>query len=208
MSFSKELHSSALSVALNISMIKTCFGCVCVRLSSQYFRFCFNVIFTVVDEGTSLQRCLQKRVTVATSFKDWWSVSVLTHPVKEQKTSVEGVKDKGETCADAQQQKTDESLQGHHLSAHYWAALWIPCFWYSALSLPSGKKPEGAMALYRTEGPFLHNISVSVSSEGGRSEKSFVLEVAGNLAGRPGQSTGQLLLNRCAINTFCLYRCL
>ncbi|XP_028289333.1 polycystic kidney disease 1 like 1 [Parambassis ranga] len=45
------------------------------------------------------------------------------------------------------------------------------------------------MAIYRTEGPFLHNISVSVSSEGGQSEKSFVLEVAGNLAGRPGQPT-------------------
>uniref|UniRef100_A0A3Q2XGK1 Polycystin 1 like 1, transient receptor potential channel interacting n=1 Tax=Haplochromis burtoni TaxID=8153 RepID=A0A3Q2XGK1_HAPBU len=43
---------------------------------------------------------------------------------------------------------------------------------------------DGSMALYRTEGPFLHNISVFTSPARLEAGKTFVIEVKGNLAGR------------------------
>lgn len=49
------------------------------------------------------------------------------------------------------------------------------------------------MALYRTEGPFLHNISVFTSPARLEAGKTFVIEVKGNLAGRSNQPPGQLL---------------
>ncbi|XP_044196388.1 polycystic kidney disease 1 like 1-like [Thunnus albacares] len=57
------------------------------------------------------------------------------------------------------------------------------------LYLPVGGG-KGNVALYRTEGPFLHSISVSTSPDRVHAGKTFVLEVSGNLAGRPKQPTG------------------
>ncbi|XP_042255201.1 uncharacterized protein LOC121888015 isoform X2 [Thunnus maccoyii] len=59
----------------------------------------------------------------------------------------------------------------------------------SVLYLPVGGG-KGNVALYRTEGPFLHSISVSTSPDRVHAGKTFVLEVSGNLAGRPNQPTG------------------
>lgn len=50
------------------------------------------------------------------------------------------------------------------------------------------------MALYRTEGPFLHSISLSASPDRVQAGKTFVVEVSGNLAGHPNQPTGKFLL--------------
>lgn len=50
------------------------------------------------------------------------------------------------------------------------------------------------MALYRTEGPFLHSISLCTNLDRVQAGKSFVVEVSGNLAGHTNQATGQLLL--------------
>ncbi|XP_072234365.1 polycystin-1-like protein 1 [Leuresthes tenuis] len=58
-----------------------------------------------------------------------------------------------------------------------------------------GNGRRGNVALYRSEGPFLHNISVSASSDRVQAGRTFVIKVFGNLAGRPGQPTGRLLLH-------------
>uniref|UniRef100_I3KAI3 Polycystic kidney disease 1b n=1 Tax=Oreochromis niloticus TaxID=8128 RepID=I3KAI3_ORENI len=55
------------------------------------------------------------------------------------------------------------------------------------------------MALYRTEGPFLHNISVFTSPARLEAGKTFVIEVKGNLAGRPNQPSGILGLSSQAL---------
>uniref|UniRef100_A0A3P8U3P9 Polycystic kidney disease 1a n=1 Tax=Amphiprion percula TaxID=161767 RepID=A0A3P8U3P9_AMPPE len=68
-------------------------------------------------------------------------------------------------------------------------------FFSSALYLlPIGNKQEGTVALYTTQGPFLHNFSVSASPQRVQAGESFVVEVSGNLARRPSQPTGKLLL--------------
>jgi len=51
------------------------------------------------------------------------------------------------------------------------------------------------VALYRTEGPFLHSVRLSAAPDRVQAGKTFVMEVSGNLAGRPDQPTGQLLLH-------------
>ncbi|XP_068438427.1 polycystin-1-like protein 1 [Clinocottus analis] len=61
----------------------------------------------------------------------------------------------------------------------------------SVLSLPVGGE-QGSVALYRTEGPFLHSVRLSTSPERVHAGKTFVLEVSGSLAGRPNQPTGIL----------------
>uniref|UniRef100_A0A3Q1FR14 Polycystin 1 like 1, transient receptor potential channel interacting n=1 Tax=Acanthochromis polyacanthus TaxID=80966 RepID=A0A3Q1FR14_9TELE len=60
--------------------------------------------------------------------------------------------------------------------------------------LPIGNQQEGSVALYTAEGPFLHNLSVSASPPRVQAGQTFVVEVSGSLAGRPGQPTGQLRL--------------
>ncbi|XP_076744692.1 polycystin-1-like protein 1 [Maylandia zebra] len=55
------------------------------------------------------------------------------------------------------------------------------------------------MALYRTEGPFLHNISVFTSPARLEAGKTFVIEVKGNLAGRSNQPPGILGLSSQAL---------
>lgn len=66
-------------------------------------------------------------------------------------------------------------------------------FFLSLLDLPVGCE-QGTVALYRTEGPFLHSISLSASPDRVQAGKTFVVKVSGNLAGRPNQPTGQFLL--------------
>ncbi|KAE8279963.1 Polycystic kidney disease 1 like 1 Protein abecobe [Larimichthys crocea] len=61
----------------------------------------------------------------------------------------------------------------------------------SVLSLPVGVGQE-SVALYRTEGPFLHSVRLSTSPDRVHAGKTFVVEVSGNLAGRPGQPSGIL----------------
>uniref|UniRef100_A0A3Q1IV35 Polycystic kidney disease 1b n=1 Tax=Anabas testudineus TaxID=64144 RepID=A0A3Q1IV35_ANATE len=51
------------------------------------------------------------------------------------------------------------------------------------LDLPVGCE-QGTVALYRTEGPFLHSISLSASPDRVQAGKTFVVKVSGNLAGR------------------------
>ncbi|KAM7390602.1 hypothetical protein PAMA_008670 [Pampus argenteus] len=63
------------------------------------------------------------------------------------------------------------------------------CLHEGMLYLPVGGG-KGTLALYRTEGPFLHSISLSTSPDRVHAGKTFVLEVSGNLAGRPNQPTG------------------
>lgn len=63
----------------------------------------------------------------------------------------------------------------------------------SDVSLPVGGG-QGTVALYRTEGSFLHSVSLSTSPDRVRAGKTFALGVSGNLAGRPDQPTGQPLL--------------
>ncbi|XP_069369205.1 polycystin-1-like protein 1 [Paralichthys olivaceus] len=63
----------------------------------------------------------------------------------------------------------------------------------SALNLPVGGG-QGTVALYRTEGPFLHSINVSSPADRVQPGRTFVVEVSGNLAGRPNQPTGRLIL--------------
>ena len=64
----------------------------------------------------------------------------------------------------------------------------------SVLYLPIGAR-QGSVALYRTEGPFLHSARLSASPDRVvQAGKTFVVEVSGKLAGRPDQPTGQLLL--------------
>uniref|UniRef100_A0A668TEH4 Polycystic kidney disease 1b n=1 Tax=Oreochromis aureus TaxID=47969 RepID=A0A668TEH4_OREAU len=58
---------------------------------------------------------------------------------------------------------------------------------------------DEGMALYRTEGPFLHNISVFTSPARLEAGKTFVTEVKGNLAGRPNQPSGILGLSSQAL---------
>ncbi|XP_045922035.1 polycystic kidney disease 1 like 1 [Micropterus dolomieu] len=58
-------------------------------------------------------------------------------------------------------------------------------------SMPAGGGP-GSVALYRTEGPFLHSVRLSTSPDRVQAGKAFVVEVSGNLAGRPSQPTGIL----------------
>ncbi|CAK6980027.1 polycystic kidney disease 1 like 1, partial [Scomber scombrus] len=60
----------------------------------------------------------------------------------------------------------------------------------SVRCLDEGRK--GNLALYRTKGPFLHSISLSTSPDRVHAGRTFVLEVSGNLAGRPSQPTGLL----------------
>lgn len=69
----------------------------------------------------------------------------------------------------------------------------VDLFFSSDLSLPVGDG-QGSVALYRTKGPFLHSIRLSYSPHRVQAGKTFVVEVSGNLAGRPDQPTGQLLL--------------
>ncbi|XP_047185931.1 uncharacterized protein LOC124849765 [Scophthalmus maximus] len=59
----------------------------------------------------------------------------------------------------------------------------------SDVSLPVGGG-QGTVALYRTEGSFLHSVSLSTSPDRVRAGKTFALGVSGNLAGRPDQPTG------------------
>ncbi|KAM8822788.1 polycystin-1-like protein 1 [Spinachia spinachia] len=61
----------------------------------------------------------------------------------------------------------------------------------SVLYLPVGGD-QGNVALYRTEGPFLHSVRLSTSPDKVQAGKTFVMEVSGNLAGRPNQPTGIL----------------
>ncbi|KAL6097956.1 pkd1l1 [Pungitius sinensis] len=61
----------------------------------------------------------------------------------------------------------------------------------SVLHLPVGGAP-GSVALYRTEGPFLHSVRLSTSPDRVQAGKTFIMEVSGNLAGRPNQPTGIL----------------
>ncbi|XP_034416623.1 polycystic kidney disease 1 like 1 [Cyclopterus lumpus] len=61
----------------------------------------------------------------------------------------------------------------------------------SVLDLPVGGE-HGSVALYRTEGPFLHSVRLSTAPERVQAGKTFVMEVSGNLAGRPNQPTGIL----------------
>ncbi|XP_035510575.1 polycystic kidney disease 1 like 1 [Morone saxatilis] len=61
----------------------------------------------------------------------------------------------------------------------------------SVLSLPVGGG-QGSVALYRTEGPFLHSIRLSTSPNRVHAGRTFVVEVSGNLAGSPDQPTGIL----------------
>lgn len=73
---------------------------------------------------------------------------------------------------------------------------WVSWFFFvflSVLNLPVGAG-QGIVALYRTEGPFLHSISLSASPDRVQAGETFVVEVSGNLAGRPHQPTGQFLL--------------
>lgn len=63
----------------------------------------------------------------------------------------------------------------------------------SVVSLPVGAG-QGRVALYRTAGPFLHSLHLSTSPHRVQAGKTFAVEVSGNLAGCPGQPTGQLLL--------------
>ncbi|KAK9527852.1 hypothetical protein VZT92_014377 [Zoarces viviparus] len=55
--------------------------------------------------------------------------------------------------------------------------------------LPVGGE-QGSVALYRTEGPFLHSVRLSTSPGRVHAGKTFVMEVSGNLAGRPNQPSG------------------
>nr|XP_046227980.1 uncharacterized protein LOC124049909 [Scatophagus argus] len=57
-------------------------------------------------------------------------------------------------------------------------------------SLPVGHGQRHSVALYRTKGPFLHSIRLSVCPHRVQAGKVFVVEVSGNLAGRPDQPTG------------------
>ncbi|XP_034428976.1 uncharacterized protein LOC117754259 [Hippoglossus hippoglossus] len=59
----------------------------------------------------------------------------------------------------------------------------------SALNLPVGSG-RASVALYRTEGPFLHSVNVSSPADRVQARRTFVVEVSGNLAGRPDQPTG------------------
>ncbi|XP_041824818.1 polycystic kidney disease 1 like 1 [Melanotaenia boesemani] len=58
-----------------------------------------------------------------------------------------------------------------------------------AFYLPLGNVQDGNVALYRTEGPFLYNISMSVSPDKVHAGMSFLVTLYGNLAGRPTQPT-------------------
>ncbi|KAM6908104.1 polycystin-1-like protein 1 [Lycodopsis pacificus] len=59
----------------------------------------------------------------------------------------------------------------------------------SVLYLPVGGE-QGSVALYRSEGPFLHSVRLSTSPDRVQAGKTFVMEVSGNLAGRPNQPSG------------------
>ncbi|XP_023272777.1 polycystic kidney disease protein 1-like 1 [Seriola lalandi dorsalis] len=65
----------------------------------------------------------------------------------------------------------------------------VRCLDEGVLYLPVGGE-QGIVALYRTEGPFLHSLSLSSSVDRVQAGKTFVVEVSGNLAGRPNQPTG------------------
>lgn len=62
------------------------------------------------------------------------------------------------------------------------------------LDLPVGGE-RGVVALYRTDGPFVHSVSLFSSVDTVQAGESFVVEVSGKLAGRPDQATGQLPLS-------------
>lgn len=63
------------------------------------------------------------------------------------------------------------------------------CPFLSVPYFPVGGE-QGSVALYRTEGPFLHSVRLSTSPDNVQAGKTFVMEVSGNLAGRPKQPTG------------------
>uniref|UniRef100_A0A3Q3J1C2 Polycystic kidney disease protein 1-like 1 n=1 Tax=Monopterus albus TaxID=43700 RepID=A0A3Q3J1C2_MONAL len=66
-------------------------------------------------------------------------------------------------------------------------------FLSSVLHWPVGSG-QGIVALYTTEGPFLHSsIHLVISADIAQAGKAFLMEVSGKLAGRPNQPTGQLL---------------
>ncbi|GLD54853.1 polycystic kidney disease 1 like 1-like protein [Lates japonicus] len=65
---------------------------------------------------------------------------------------------------------------------------------HSVLHYLPARGGRGTVALYRTEGPFLHSISLSTSLDRVQAGRTFVVEVSGNLAGRPSQPTGILSL--------------
>ncbi|KAM8731306.1 polycystin-1-like protein 1 isoform 4-T4 [Acanthopagrus schlegelii] len=65
----------------------------------------------------------------------------------------------------------------------------------SVLSLPVGDG-RGCVALYRTEGPFLHRVHLSASPHRAQAGQTFVVKVSGNLTGRPDQPTGIPALRR------------
>ncbi|KAG8009400.1 Polycystic kidney disease 1 like 1 [Nibea albiflora] len=67
----------------------------------------------------------------------------------------------------------------------------VRCLDEGVLSLPVGVG-QGSLALYRTEGPFLHSVRLSTSPDRVHAGKTFVVEVSGNLAGRPDQPSGIL----------------
>lgn len=64
-------------------------------------------------------------------------------------------------------------------------------FFSSEFSFPVGDA-RGRVALYRTTGPFLRSIALSYSPHRVQAKMFFIVEVSGNLAGRPNQPTGQL----------------
>nr|XP_020465285.1 polycystic kidney disease protein 1-like 1 [Monopterus albus] len=62
----------------------------------------------------------------------------------------------------------------------------------SVLHWPVGSG-QGIVALYTTEGPFLHSsIHLVISADIAQAGKAFLMEVSGKLAGRPNQPTGIL----------------
>ncbi|XP_073344382.1 polycystin-1-like protein 1 [Pagrus major] len=65
----------------------------------------------------------------------------------------------------------------------------------SVLSLPVGDG-WGCVALYRTQGPFLHRVRLSASPNRVQAGETFVVKVSGNLTGHPDQPTGILALRR------------
>ncbi|KAM6971589.1 polycystin-1-like protein 1 [Tautogolabrus adspersus] len=69
-----------------------------------------------------------------------------------------------------------------------------------ALSLPVGCGEE-SVAFYRTEGPFLHSVRLSVSPDRVQAGMTFVVEVSGKLAGRPNQPTVQIYVENQAYPT-------
>lgn len=133
---------------------------------------------------------------MGTSYVVWKSVSASTH----QWMSEERVKNKGETFF------LKFPLISVFLLWSHPNAIWLNnvrvvtvcaplCLRdLKLLHLPVGG--SGHVALYRTQGPFLHHISLSTSPERVHAGKPFVLVLSGHLAACPDQPTGQQLFNR------------